>query len=97
MAVYKIMGIYIRKFHVDRVRILCCHIISFLCAGCAAHPRTPDKEGNVFEPEDGQLKKEKQGEHDEKVPEMLDKLYAAGLQNIIDEAQAQMDAYLASK
>ena len=34
---------------------------------------------------------------DEKVPEMLDKMYAAGLQEIIDEAQRQLDEYLASK
>ena len=31
------------------------------------------------------------------VPEMLDKMYAAGLQEIIDEAQRQLDEYLASK
>ena len=34
---------------------------------------------------------------DEKLPEMMDKMYAAGLQDIIDEAQRQLDEYLASK
>ena len=32
---------------------------------------------------------------DEKVPEMLDKMYAAGLQEVIDACQEQLDAYMA--
>ena len=31
------------------------------------------------------------------VPEMLDKMYAAGLQDVIDACQAQLDAYMANK
>lgn len=34
---------------------------------------------------------------DEVYDEMMEKMYAAGLQDIIDDAQAQLDAYLASK
>jgi len=34
---------------------------------------------------------------DEKVPEMMDRLYAAGYQDVIDECQRQLDEFLANK